>query len=78
MWNKKKIIYFYYVFVECFPLRREKNEMNKFYNRAICSLKFMDKEKCAVPKWNKEGPGSDTGLLSNTGKWPLRGETNKS
>ena len=52
--------------------------MNKFYNRAICSLKFMDKEKCAVPKWNKEGPGSDTGLLSNTGKWPLRGETNKS
>ena len=53
MWNKKKIISFYYVFVECFPLRREKNEMNKFYNRAICSLKFMDKEKCAVLKWNR-------------------------
>lgn len=54
----------------------KKNEMNKFYNRTTYSLKFMDKEKCAGLKWNKEGTGSDTGVLSNTGQWPLRGETN--
>lgn len=50
--------------------------MNKFYNRTTYSVKFMDKEKCAGLKWNKEGTGSDTGVLSNTGQWPLRGETN--
>lgn len=35
--------------------------------------------KRSVLYWNGiEGQGSDTGILSNTGKWPLRGETNKS
>ena len=70
--NKKKSIFTMFLF-NVF-LSGKKNEMNKFYNKATYFSLWT--KRCAGLKWNKEGTGSDTRLLSNTGQWPLRGETN--
>ena len=74
-WGNKKKNLFLLCFCLMFSSQEKKNEMNKFYNKATYLSLWT---KRSVLGWNgiKREQVQILDFPSNTGQWPLRGETN--